>query len=235
MVSVPECFSESYAEARPKFCSAAAASGGEIRSWLNPSGRGPTGEALYLDTARFGPRDAPNMLVLIAGTHGVEGHCGSGAEIAWLRNGGPDKLPKDTGALLIHAINPHGFAWTRRVTEDNVDLNRNFVDHDKAYPKNEGYLALADAVLPRDWNDASLAETERVFASYAQNHGAFGLQGALSGGQYTHADGIFFGGNKPTWSNRTVRAIARAELARRAAGRDHRLPHRASARSATAS
>ena len=41
MVSVPECFSESYAEARPKFCSAAAASGGEIRSWLNPSGRGP--------------------------------------------------------------------------------------------------------------------------------------------------------------------------------------------------
>ena len=156
MVSVPECFSESYAEARPKFCSAAAASGGEIRSWLNPSGRGPTGEALYLDTARFGPRDAPNMLVLIAGTHGVEGHCGSGAEIAWLRNGGPDKLPKDTGALLIHAINPHGFAWTRRVTEDNVDLNRNFVDHDKAYPKNEGYLALADAVLPREWNDASL-------------------------------------------------------------------------------
>ena len=41
------------------------------------------------------------------------------------------------------------------MTEDNVDLNRNFVDHDKAYPKNEGYLALADAVLPRDWNDAS--------------------------------------------------------------------------------
>ena len=51
MVSVPECLSESYAEARPKFCSAAAASGGEIRSWLNPSGRGPTGEALYLDVA----------------------------------------------------------------------------------------------------------------------------------------------------------------------------------------
>lgn len=76
MVSVPECFSESYAEARPKFCSAAAASGGEIRSWLNPCGRGPTGEALYLDTARFGPRDAKNMLVLIAGTNGVEGHCG---------------------------------------------------------------------------------------------------------------------------------------------------------------
>ncbi len=149
---------------------------------------------------------------MIAGTHGVEGHCGSGAEIAWLKNGGPAKLPQDTGALLIHAINPYGFAWSRRVTEDNVDLNRNFVDHDKAYPKNDGYLALADAILPQEWNAASLAETTRVFESYAQKHGAFGLQGAISGGQYAYPDGIFFGGNAPAWSNRTIRAIARAEL-----------------------
>ena len=214
MVSVSECFSESYAEARPKFCGAAAAAGGEIRSWLNPKGLGPNGEALYLDTARFGPADAENMLVLIAGTHGVEGHCGSGAEIAWLRHGCAATLPANTGALLIHAINPHGFAWTRRVTEDNVDLNRNFVDHDKAYPTNEGYLAIADAVLPREWNEATRAETERAFAAYAQKHGAYGLQGAISGGQYTHPDGIFFGGSSPTWSNRTIRAIARRELAR---------------------
>jgi hypothetical protein len=100
------------------------------------------------------------------------------------------------------------------VTEDNVDLNRNFVDHDKGYPKNDGYLAIAKAVLPREWNDASRAETERVFADYAQKHGAYGLQGAISSGQYTHPDGIFFGGSTPTWSNRTLRAIARKELAR---------------------
>ena len=212
MTSISQCFSESYAEARPKFCSASAAAGGALRSWFNPKARGPNGELLYLDTARFGATDAANMLVLIAGTHGVEGHCGSGAEIAWLQNGGPAKLPKDTGALLIHAINPYGFAWSRRVTEDNVDLNRNFVDHDKAYPKNDGYLAIADAVLPKEWDEASTAETERVFDAYAQKHGAYGLQGAISGGQYTHPDGIFFGGSMPTWSNRTIRAIARQEL-----------------------
>ena len=73
-------------------------------------------------------------------------------------------------------INPYGFAWTRRVTEDNVDLNRNFVDHDKPYPRNDGYLAIADAVLPQEWSEASKAETERLFAAYAQKHGAFGLQ-----------------------------------------------------------
>jgi hypothetical protein len=213
MLSVSECFSESYAEARAKFCGAAADGGGAIRSWLNPKARGPNGEALYLDTARFGPTDATDMLVLVAGTHGVEGHCGSGAEIAWLRSGGPTRLPLGTGALLIHAINPYGFAWTRRVTEDNVDLNRNFVDHDKGYPRNDGYVVLANAILPKEWNEASKAETQRVFEAYAEKHGAFGLQGAISGGQYTHPDGIFFGGNAATWSNRTVRAVARAELA----------------------
>lgn len=212
MVSIPECFSESYAEARPKFCAAAAAAGGDIRSRLNPRARGPNGEALFLDTAWFGPADAENVLVLIAGTHGVEGHCGSGAEIAWLRHDGPAKLAPRTAALLIHAINPYGFAWTRRVTEDNVDLNRNFVDHDKAYPRNDGYLALADAILPREWNDESKAESNRAFAAYAQQHGAYAFQGALSSGQYSHPDGIFFGGHKPTWSNRTVRAIARDHL-----------------------
>jgi hypothetical protein len=212
MVSIPACFSESYAEARAKFCSAAATAGGALRSWLNPHVKGPNGELLYLDTARFGPADAPNMLVLISSTHGVEGHCGSGAQISWLATGGPTKLPKDTGALLVHAINPYGFAWTRRVNEDNVDLNRNFVDHDKAYPKNEGYLAIAEAILPKEWTETSKAETQRVFDAYAQKHGAYGLQGAISGGQYTHPDGIFFGGAKQTWSNRTIRAIARQEL-----------------------
>ena len=50
MVSISECFSESYAEARTKFCSAAATAGGAIRSWFNPHAQGPNGERLFLDT-----------------------------------------------------------------------------------------------------------------------------------------------------------------------------------------
>ena len=142
MTSISECFSESYAEARPKFCSAAAA--GRRRDPLvvqSQRARARTASCSISTRRASAPADAANMLVLISSTHGVEGHCGSGAQIAWLATGGPAKLPKDTGALLVHAINPYGFAWTRRVNEDNVDLNRNFVDHDKAYPKNDGYLA----------------------------------------------------------------------------------------------
>ena len=49
---------------------------------------------------------------------------------------------------MVHAINPHGFAWSRRVTEDNVDLNRNFVDHAQPYPSNPGYEELRAAICP---------------------------------------------------------------------------------------
>ena len=51
MFSVSECFSETYAAARAKFCAAAAEAGGALRSWLNPKARGPNGETLYLDTS----------------------------------------------------------------------------------------------------------------------------------------------------------------------------------------
>ena len=36
--------------------------------------------------------------------------------------------------VLLHAINPWGFSWARRVTEDNVDLNRNFRDFSRPAP-----------------------------------------------------------------------------------------------------
>jgi hypothetical protein len=29
----------------------------------------------------------------------------------------------------------------------------------------------------------------------------------MSGGQYTHPDGVFYGGLSPTWSRRTLEAI----------------------------
>jgi len=210
MVSIPACFSESYAEARAKFCRAAAEAGGAIRSWLNPNARGPNGERLYLDTARFGPADATNMLVLISSTHGVEGHCGSGAQIAWLATGGADRLPKDTGALIVHAINPYGFAWTRRVTEDNVDLNRNFVDHARPHPVNAAYDELREAICPRDWINGQAA-ADATLEAFRQRHGIMALQSAISSGQYGDPEGVFYGGRAPVWSNRTLRKILRRE------------------------
>jgi hypothetical protein len=49
--------------------------------------------------------------------------------------------------------------------------------------------------------------------AYAQKNGMPALQQAVSGGQYTHPAGIFFGGTGPTWSRRTQSDIFRSKLA----------------------
>jgi hypothetical protein len=61
--------------------------------------------------------------------HGVEGFLGSAIQLAWLDiRAHTWSLPPDGAFILIHAINPFGFAWRRRCNESNVDLNRNFLD-----------------------------------------------------------------------------------------------------------
>lgn len=212
-MSASRYFSATYAEARDRFRATAGAAGGTLEALANP-GKGPDGGALSTDAAWFGPRDPERALVLVSGTHGVEGFCGSGAQIGWIAGGGPKRLPTGMGALVIHAINPHGFAWLRRVTEDNVDLNRNFIDFTKKLPQSPAYDEIADAICPKDWSGAGRAAADKVLDAYAAKHGERGLQAAITGGQYTHADGVFYGGKGPTWSRRTLLDLVRRHLGR---------------------
>ncbi|MFY9513558.1 MAG: M14 family metallopeptidase, partial [Rubrivivax sp.] len=172
----------------------------------------PQGEALSCDTAWLGPDDAARVLVVISATHGVEGFAGSGPQIALLRQ--PPALPRNTAVLLLHAVNPHGFAWQRRVTEENVDLNRNWIDFTQPLPANPGYAELHAAYCPPALDAATLAQSESQVAAYAARHGAAAERFARSTGQYTHADGIFYGGSGPTWARRTSEAILAKNLGR---------------------
>lgn len=207
-------FSRSYAEARGRFLEAARAAGARLAHYAHDGAKGPGGEALATDLAWLGPSEASRLLVIVSATHGAEGFCGSGVQTGSFAAGLRDALPPDTAAVAIHAVNPYGFAWVRRVTEDNVDLNRNFVAHDRPLPVNEGYDELADALCPIEWSEAAQERTRAILLDYADRHGAARLQQAISGGQYTHPDGIFYGGSGPTWSRRTLLAIAREHLAR---------------------
>lgn len=204
-------FSASYQPARAKFLETAKKADGALDSLTHPE-RGPDGKEIATDIAWFGPRDASRVLVLISGTHGIEGYCGSGAQIDWLLRGEQTRLPKDTAALLIHAINPYGFAWERRVTEDNVDLNRNWIDFAGPLPANAGYDELSAWLCPPDWSEASQQETVGKLLGWAQTHGMPALQQAASGGQYKHPRGIFYGGAAPTWSRKTQTNIFRSYL-----------------------
>jgi hypothetical protein len=206
-------FSADYRSARAAFLAAAEGEGAAVGSYAHDR-RGPAGEALATDIAWLGPKDAGRVLVTISGTHGTEGLCGSGVQTGSLRHGLARALPSGTALLAVHAINPFGFASTRRVTEENVDLNRNFVAFDRALPRNDGYDELADALCPAEWNEVVRKATGERLAEYGCRHGAAALQKAISGGQYNHPDGLFYGGAAPSWSRRTCLAIAAEHLPR---------------------
>jgi len=201
-----DSFSASYPEARAKFREEAAAAGGALEAIANPN-LGPDGGDLSTDVAWFGPRTAEKVLVMVSGTHGVEGFCGSGAQVDWLRRGELAAIPGDMAVMMVHAINPHGFAWLRRVTEENIDLNRNWISFTNVLPENKGYDELAEAAVPAEWTEEAQRASAKVMLEYAGRHGAMGLQQALSGGQYRHATGVFYGGQSPSWARRTQEAI----------------------------
>jgi hypothetical protein len=187
-------FSGSYAEARNKFLAAA---GHGVRSYVVPA-RGPDGQELFTDAAWFGDPGAKNVAMLISATHGVEGYCGSAAQLDWLVGGGPLRLRADEAVLLVHAVNAHGFAWDRRVTFEGCDLNRNFVDFTAALPQNPGYDELAPHLVPKALEGSVLEAAEAAIRAFRAAHGELAFQEARKSGQYRHARGMFFGGVAPT-------------------------------------
>jgi hypothetical protein len=195
-------FPASYADARQRFRAAAMARRLPVEEYRNPAA-GPAGELLATDVVRIGPPEPARVLFMMSGTHGAEGFCGSGIQYGVLQQA-TARLPPATALLLIHAINPCGFAWLRRVTEDNVDLNRNHVDHAAPYPDNPGYRELREAICPTDWYGPGRAAAEARLSAYAVRHGPPALQAAISGGQYLDPEGVFFGGHSLTWSARTL-------------------------------
>lgn len=210
-------FASSYAEARSRFRDAAQGAGAALESVAHPS-RGPEGEALATDVAWIGPRDAERLLLTISATHGIEGYCGSGVQSGSLEAKRYGDLPPGLAVMMIHAINPYGFAWSRRVTEDNVDLNRNFADFGGPLPENPGYADLHEVICPPSWDPETIESTVADLLGYAETHSMAALQQAVSGGQYAYADGLFYGGRGPTWSHATLDGLLRQHC-----GKAHRI------------
>jgi hypothetical protein len=206
-------FSSEYEEARDKFLGAAMRVGARLRHWSHPE-PGRRGEALATDSAWVGADDATKVLVVLSATHGIEGFAGSGPQVDLLRGPVPAQLPNDTALLLVHAVNPHGFAWGRRVTEENVDLNRNWIDFTQPLPANPGYEILREHYNPRALDPATLARHEAAIEAYRAQHGVHAERVARSTGQYSDPQGLFYGGREPTWARRTSEAILSGHLRR---------------------
>jgi hypothetical protein len=205
-----EPFPSRYATARRAFLDAAARAGAAIESIPHPES-GPEGEDLALDVARFGPGDATRVLVIASGTHGVEGRAGSGIQRAIIDDDRLTRLPEGVAVVLLHAVNPYGFAHSRRVDHANVDVNRNFVDH-AAPPENPAYEGLFDVLNPTELElDDRGWRTE--LEAFGAERGLLALFQATMGGQYRHPRGLQFGGSAPTWSRGALGDVWRRHLA----------------------
>jgi predicted deacylase len=158
-------------------------------------GNGPANESLFTDLAWLGPSGAANVMVVISATHGVEGFAGSAAQCMLLSE--LKHLPADTAVLIIHALNPWGFAWQRRCDREGIDLNRNFIDFSRPLPDNPGYRALRKTLY-----DTPPEELSQVLEHWQAEHGRQALEVALSGGQYQDPLGPFYGGRAPAEAHR---------------------------------
>lgn len=213
MIDLDKAFSGSFAQARTRFLEGAAQAGLPITTYEHPL-KGRDGEVLAVDVAVAGDPQSDAVLIVSSACHGVEGFCGSGVQVASLHDDEWLAQVRASGVAVVyvHALNPHGFSHLRRVTQENVDLNRNFGDYGQPLPVNQAYAELHDLLLPASWppDDAN----RQAIAGYVQQHGVARFQAAVTQGQHAFADGLFYGGTAPTWSNRTVREVLRCHARR---------------------
>jgi hypothetical protein len=220
-------FSADYGTARDRFQEAVSRLGIPVESHVIAA-KGPQGESLSIDVATVGPPRCRQVVILSSGLHGVEGFLGSAVQLAWLsRLGSTAELPQSVKVILVHALNPFGFAWLRRWNESNVDLNRNFLN-DSTFLSGQEYRESLEAYdrlfsflnparPPSPWDLYTLKAIWRILAAgwsarkrlaagqrpsifslnAIKNLGLAELQKTLPVGQYQHKNGLFYGGDGP--------------------------------------
>lgn len=197
-MSLSAAFSPDYTAARARFRGSALALGCAMEE--HPiGGKGPDGDVLTLDVARLGA-DLPERVVIVSsGLHGVEGFFGSAVQAALLEEQlGGYQPPAGCALLLIHGLNPYGFAWLRRVNEDNVDLNRNFLLAGEAYEGAPERYAELDGLFNPKRRPSRLEPFVPQAVWAILKYGMPALKDTLPVGQFDFPDGLFFGGQGPS-------------------------------------
>ena len=186
-------FSTNYNEARKRFLDAVDDRGGRLHH-LPISAEGPNEESLFIDIGWFGSETPKRVLLHASGLHGVEGFAGSAIQLSNLAQDAFN-LGTEDAIIFVHVLNPYGMAWHRRVNENNVDLNRNFLPAGRPYQgASEGYHALSTVLNPPSPPSFDFF-TIRAGAKILR-YGYNTLKQAITEGQYAFEKGLFFGGQQ---------------------------------------
>jgi predicted deacylase len=207
-------FSENYSQSRQKFLAAAKQINCSIHSYEHPTAKGAEDETLAMDLASFIPDGAKQVVFVTSAMHGAEGFCGAGCQITMLHDTAlVERFAKaKVGFVFLHAVNPYGFSHLRRTNEDNIDLNRNFVDFSQSLQPNEGYEGVHAFMVPEQWPPTP--QTRAAVEGFIAKNGLSKLQEYVTIGQSRHKDGLFYSGVAPAWSNQVLREILRKHIAK---------------------
>lgn len=217
-------FSPDYRTARDRFRSGVLAAGGQIESILldakgpaRSDKERPSEEDLTIDIGWFGARRPRRAFVHSCGLHGVEGFAGSAIQLQWLEEGIIPEPGPDCAIVLVHVMNPFGMAWLRRVNENNVDLNRNFLgvdqeDGDQQYAGAPEHYAALNALLNPESPPAHDFFLPRA-AWTALRYGPSAFRQTISDGQYDFPRGLSFGGKQHEQATRRFQLYISERLA----------------------
>ena len=174
--------------------------------------RGPHGQALTVDVTSSGSAHPDRALVVLCGVHGVEGFVTSAMVTELVGRTSGRAWPDGFALLLVHAVNPWGMAWGRRQNESNVDLNRNWRRDHRTPPPNLAYDELHPLACPDTDDlppvDAMLTDAQRWVAE----RGLEWVRDGITAGQYTHPDGLHFGGDRTEESTAILERLVPGRL-----------------------
>ncbi|WP_232225529.1 M14 family metallopeptidase [Oceanobacillus manasiensis] len=152
------------------------------------------------------------VALLSSGEHGIEGYAGAACIHLFVEEYIQQLQPETTGICLVHAINPWGMRNFRRVTENNIDLNRNYIEEEGPLPidVNKKYEKEKELFLPNGKIKDITSEQSRLFKTLTKalaKEGYANMKHAKSMGQYEFERGVYYGGKALEENAQYVRSL----------------------------
>lgn len=158
----------------------------------------PIVDDLTMDSIEFIPENKEKLLCITTGLHGIEGYLGSILIEEFINKYIKQIDLETTHIVLIHSVNPYGMKYRRKVNENNVDLNRNFLKSFQDLPINKGYEKNKTFLLPKKLG-FNLSEKFKFYFRVIKlmlTSNKNDVKEAVLLGQYQYQKGFYYGGNK---------------------------------------
>jgi hypothetical protein len=153
---------------------------------------------LSIDWIWAEPRKKENLVIISTAEHGIEGYVGAAMLKVFIEEFIPGLNPENTGLLLVHALNPWGMKYHRKVNENSVDLNRNFVGGSNFDPAiNPEFHQVKDLINPQNRMGSFGFENLRFWGRLVKTLFTAGIaitSRASLLGQHHTPNGFYYGG-----------------------------------------